>query len=120
MKFIYSIITIFVFSNNAYAMEKYFGTPNKISDWSISCSVDKGSIIDNYPNYIFKTSKNYCKGGVYNQRAEIETDKALPVSTEVAYDFQSRFTFKGDTDQDFDLLLVHQARCIHTIMKNLR
>ena len=71
MKFIYSIITIFVFSNNAYAMEKYFGTPNKISDWSISCSVDKGSIIDNYPNYIFKTSKNYCKGGVYNQRAEI-------------------------------------------------
>ena len=110
MKFIYSIIIIFVFSSNAYAMEKYFGTPNKISDWSISCTVDKGSIIDNYPNYIFKTSKNYCKGGVYSQRAEIETDKALPVSTEVAYDFQSRFTFKGDTDQEFDLFQIHDSR----------
>ena len=88
MKIIYLLIMIFIFGSNAFAKQKYFGAPNKISDWSISCTVDKGSIIDNYPNYIFKTSKNYCKGGVYNQRAEIETDKALPVSTEVAYDFQ--------------------------------
>ena len=104
MKFIYSIIIIFVFSSNAYAMEKYFSTPNQITDWVISCTVDKGSIVDNYPNYIFKTSKNKCSGDkTYKQRAEIVSKKALPPSTKVAYDFQSDFTFEGDTDQKFDI-----------------
>ena len=72
MKFFCSIIIIFVFSSYAYAMEKYFGSPNQITDWVISCTVDKGSIVDNYPNYIFKTSKNKCSGDkTYKQRAEI-------------------------------------------------
>ncbi len=42
MKFIYSIIIIFVFSSNAYAKQKYFDAPNQITDWRINCSVDKG------------------------------------------------------------------------------
>ena len=111
MKFICSIIIIFVFSSNAYAMEKYFGAPNQITDWVISCTVDKGSIVDNYPNYIFKTSKNKCSGDkTYKQRAEINTDKALSLSTKVAYDFQSDFTFEGDTDQKFDIFQMHDGR----------
>ena len=92
MKIIYSIIIIFIFGSNAYAMDKYFGAPNKITDWRISCSVDKGSIVDNYPNYIFKTSKNRCSGGTYNQRAEIATRKAITLSTKAKYNFQTIFS----------------------------
>ena len=111
MKFIYSIIIIFVFSSNVYAQQKYFGAPNQITDWKISCTVDKGSIIDNYPNYFFKTSNNRCSGDkTYKQRAEIVSAKALPLSTKVAYDFQSDFTFEGDTDQKFDIFQMHDGR----------
>ena len=111
MKFIYSIIIIFVFSSNVYAKQKYFGAPNQITDWKISCTVDKGSIIDNYPNYFFKTSNNRCSGDkTYKQRAEIVSGKALPLSTKVAYDFQSDFTFEGDTDQKFDIFQMHDGR----------
>jgi hypothetical protein len=92
-------------------MEKYFGVPNQITDWVISCTVDKGSIVDNYPNYIFKTSKNKCSGDkTYKQRAEIVSKKALPLSSKVAYDFQSDFTFEGDTDQKFDIFQMHDGR----------
>ncbi len=111
MKSIYSIIIIIVFSSNAYAKQKYFGAPNQITDWIISCTVDKGSIVDNYPNYIFKTSKNKCSGDkTYKQRAEIVSKKALPLSSKVAYDFQSDFTFEGDTDQKFDIFQMHDGR----------
>ena len=111
MKSIYSIIIIIVFSSNAYAKQKYFGAPSQITDWIISCTVDKGSIVDNYPNYIFKTSKNKCSGDkTYKQRAEIVSKKALPLSSKVAYDFQSDFTFEGDTDQKFDIFQMHDGR----------
>ena len=114
MKIIYSIIIIFVFGSNAFSKDKYFGAPNKITDWRISCSVDKGSIISNYPNYIFKTSKNYCQGGTYNQRAEIITRKALSLSTKAKYDFQTIFTFQDNSNnfytEKFDIFQVHDGR----------
>ena len=92
-------------------MEKYFSAPNQITDWVISCTVDKGSIVDNYPNYIFKKNKNTCSGDkTYKQRAEIVSKKALPLSSKVAYDFQSDFTFEGDTDQKFDIFQMHDGR----------
>ena len=94
MKIIYSIIIIFVFGSNAYSKDKYFGAPNKITDWRISCSVDKGSIISNYPNYIFKTSKNYCQGGTYNQRAEIITRKLFPYQQKPNMTFKRYLPFK--------------------------
>ena len=97
--------------SNVQAKQKYFGAPNQITNWIISCTVDKGSIVDNYPNYIFKTSKNKCSGDkTYKQRAEIVSKKALPPSTKVAYDFQSDFTFEGDTDQKFDIFQIHDGR----------
>ena len=113
MKIIYLVIIIFIFGSDSYAMDKYFGAPNKITDWRISCSVDKGSIIDNYPNYIFKTSKNRCSGGTYNQRAEITTRKAITLSTKAKYNFQSIFSIK-DNKQDFiekfDIFQIHDGR----------
>ena len=114
MKIIYLVIIIFIFGSNAFAKQKYFGAPNKITDWRISCSVDKGSIVGNYPNYIFKTSKNNCKGGVYNQRAEINTRKALSLSTKAKYDFQTIFTFQDNSNnfftEKFDIFQIHDGR----------
>lgn len=77
-------------------MDKYFGAPSNISDWKISCSVDKGSITGSGSNWVFKTSKNRCKGGGYKQRAEINTRKALSISTKAKYDFQSIFSMKSE------------------------
>ena len=114
MKIIYLVIIIFIFGSNSYAKDKYFGAPNKITDWRISCSVDKGSIVGNYPNYIFKTSKNNCKGGVYNQRAEITMEKALSLSTKAKYNFQTIFKIKDNSGsfypEKFDIFQIHDSR----------
>ena len=75
--FYFFIITFhFTFLTDVYSMQKYFGLPSKITDWDINCSVDKGGIIDSYPTYIFKTSKNRCGGG-FKQRSQITTSKAI-------------------------------------------
>ena len=112
MKKILLTLAFLLFSfSNVQAKQKYFGAPNQITNWIISCTVDKDSIVDNYPNYIFKTSKNKCSGDkTYKQRAEIVSGKALPLSSKVAYDFQSDFTFEGDTDQKFDIFQMHDGR----------
>ena len=114
MKIFYTIYIIFVFASNSYAMDKYFGAPSKITDWRISCSVDKVSIIDNYPNSVFKTSKNKCTGGTYNQRAEITTKKAITLSTKAKYDFQTIFTIqdisKSFYPEKFDIFQIHDGR----------
>ena len=119
MKIFYTIFIIFVFAYNSYAKNTYFGAPSKITDWVISCSVDKGSIIENHPIYTFKTSKNLCykgvnKGGIYNQRAEINTRNALTISTKAKYNFQSIFSIKDLSKnfykEKFDIFQIHDSR----------
>ena len=113
MKILYTIFIIFVFGSNSYAMDKYFGSPSKIADWRISCSVDKGSIIDNYPSYVFKTSKNRCSGGTYSQRAEITTRKAITLSTKAKYNFQTIFSITDGEKvfmEKFDIFQIHDGR----------
>ena len=77
MKILYTIFIIFVFGSNSYAMDKYFGSHSKIADWRISGSVDKGSIIDNYPSYVVKTSTNRCSCGTNTQREDSTTRKEI-------------------------------------------
>ncbi len=84
------IISNFTFSTDSHSMQKYFGSPSKITNWDIRCSVDKGGIIDTYPTYIFKTSKNKC-GGSWKQRSQIITSKAISTSIKSIYNFQSIF-----------------------------
>ena len=117
MKIIYLVIIIFIFGSNAFAKQKYFRAPNNISDCTFSCSPDKGSIIDNYPSYVFKTSKNnknVCKGGIYNQRAEITMEKALSLSTNGRYNFQTIFKIKDNSGsfypEKFDIFQIHDSR----------
>ena len=86
----------------------------KITDWRINCSFDKDKIINNYPSYIFKTSKNYCKGGTFHQRAEIRTKKGLSLWTKAKYDFQTIFTVQDNNNnfytEKFDIFQIHDAR----------
>ena len=113
MKILYTIFIILVFGSNSYAMDKYFGSPSKIADWKISCSVDKGSIIDNYPSYVFKTSKNRCSGGTYTQRAEIISRKAITLSTKAKYNFQTIFSITDGEKvfmEKFDIFQIHDGR----------
>ena len=61
-----------IVSQSVSSKPLYFGAPNKIIDWKISCKrVDPGSIEKEKNNWTFKTSKNYCVGGDWKQRAEI-------------------------------------------------
>ena len=92
-------------------MQKYFGSPSKITNWDINCSVDKGGIIDTYPTYIFKTSRNKCGGG-FKQRSQITTSKAISTSIKSIYNFQSIFSFydKADYKQKFDIFSINDGR----------
>ena len=101
----------FSFTNSGYAKQKYFVAPTKITDWEISCSVDKGAITGKGANWVFKTSKNKCEGGTFNQRAEISSKKAISTSTKAIYNFQSLFKFTSfDYDKQFDIFQVHDGR----------
>ena len=110
--FYFFIITFhFTFLTDVYSMQKYFGLPSKITDWDINCSVDKGGIIDSYPTYIFKTSKNRCGGG-FKQRSQITTSKAIFSSIKSKYNFQSIFSIndKSVNKENFDIFSIHDGR----------
>ena len=63
MKFITLLFFVVYAVNTSEAKTTYFGAPSEIKDWSVSCSVDKGSITRNGDEWTFKTSKNKCVGG---------------------------------------------------------
>lgn len=115
MRILLQIFFIAVLScNNVQAKQKmYFGAPNVITDWRKSCSPDKGSVVDDYPTYIFKKSKNNCSSP-YKQRAEIITKKALSVSAKAKYNFQTIFKIKDNSKKSlpekFDIFQIHDGR----------
>lgn len=111
MRYLYLYLTVLiVLSSNVSAKDKYFGAPSKISVWKISCSVDRGSITGGGSNWVFKTSKNRCTGGIFKQRAEITSNSALSISTKAKYNFQSIFTMKSSSNEKFDIFQIHDAR----------
>ena len=87
--YIFAASLIVLVNAKAFAMDTFSKAPTKIDDWRISCSVDKGSITGKDNNWIFRTSKNKCKGGTFQQRAEIYTKKAISPRLKAKYNFQS-------------------------------
>jgi len=77
--------------------------------WKISCGVDEGSITKKRRNYTFKTSSNHCTGGVFNQRAEINTEKVGP-KTRGAYLFETTVAMTSRSNQQFDIFQIHDGR----------
>ena len=77
--------------------------------WDVSCRVNKGSITQNKDILIFKTSENFCPGGVFNQRAEINTKK-LSTKEKASYQFETIFTMESNSSEVFQILSIHDGR----------
>ena len=117
VKYILTLMLVAINAKLSFSMDKYLQTPKIISGWNISCSVDDGSISFNGNNWIFKTSKNGCKGGFFKQRAEISSPKALKLSTKAKYEFQSIFSIKSNEEsrgilnvEKFEFFQIHDGR----------
>jgi hypothetical protein len=85
------------------------GVAGPLNSWSISCGVDAGSIKRVGKTWTFRTSANHCEGGIFNQRAEISTQSVTP-SHKGAYLFTSMIAMRADSDQQFSIFSVHDAR----------
>lgn len=108
-----SAITLFLFvmmSHAAHARGVFLGTPDHITNWIISCSVDAGSIRGGGNTWVFTTSTNRCKGGVYKQRAEINTKGSLSTKKKAQYRFQSYFRMESHDVEKFDIFQIHDGR----------
>ena len=80
-----------------------------LNRWKISCGVDKGSITQNGSTRVFKTSSNKCRGGTFNQRAEIKSGDVKP-TIKGAYRFSSYISMKSSSRQKFDIFQLHDGR----------
>src|SRR5215216_3879826 len=73
--------------------------------WQISCGTDRGSIKKAGSSYVFKTSKNHCQGGIFKQRAEINT-KNIKVTDQISYVFETAISFKSSSNEPFILFQI--------------
>lgn len=102
MRFILGLIAVLVFTpftvNAAWAVS-----------WETSCRVDKGSIKRQSGAYIFKTSKNHCSGGIFNQRAELSSS-SISISRKASYVFQSQVSMQSNSSEPFIIFQIHDGR----------
>lgn len=82
---------------------------NPLNRWQISCAVDKGAITKSGKTWIFKTSSNRCPGGIFNQRAEIYTDKISPTKVGT-YRFRSNISVRSPSNEKFAIFQIHDGR----------
>lgn len=80
-----------------------------LNRWKISCSVDPGAIQKKGRTWTFSTSANKCPGGIFNQRAEISTDKVSP-NTKGTYVFTSTVAMTNGRNERFGLFQMHDGR----------
>ena len=103
----------FTFSNDVFAREKYFGSPKKITDWTMQCSTkaNKEAVLDKYPTYIFRPVKNTC-GTSSTLRSQIKSRKAISTTITSSYNFQSIFSIsdKSFYKERFDFFSIEDGR----------
>jgi hypothetical protein len=85
------------------------GSANPLNKWKVSCGADPGSIVQKGRTWTFRTSKNHCPGGVWNQRAELSTDRVSP-RHKGAYLFRSTVAMNAGTNERFDIFQIHDGR----------
>ena len=85
---------------------RYFGPLN---DWDISCGADQGSITKSADTWIFKTSDNYCSGGTFNQRAEINTEN-YSTRREGDFLFSSNVAMTAPRNNEYSIFSIHDGR----------
>lgn len=82
---------------------------NPLNRWQISCAVDSGSISKKGRTWTFRTSDNKCPGGIFNQRAEIYTEKISP-NHKGTYRFSSFISLRSNADDKFGIFQIHDGR----------
>ena len=104
---ILSLLAIFMLAGCMSGQVHQSNTP--LNKWQISCGVDKGSIQKSGKTRIFRTSANYCSGGVFNQRAEISSGRVS--SNHIGrYQFSSTLSMKARKNEKFDIFQMHDGR----------
>lgn len=77
--------------------------------WKTSCSVDPGSIVRTGSSYVFKTSRNRCQGGIYDQRAEIRSSD-ISVARRSDQLFSATVSMTTASNEPFVIFQIHDGR----------
>lgn len=80
-----------------------------LNRWQISCGVDAGAISKSGKTWTFKTSSNQCPGGIFNQRAEIYSDRIKPTH-KGTYRFTSVVSVRSPSKETFAIFQIHDGR----------
>lgn len=83
--------------------------PSHAASWKTSCGVDSGSIKKSGSTYTFRTSKNHCAGGIFNQRAEL-TSSNISVGSKATYRFSTTLEMRSKSKEPFIVFQVHDGR----------
>ncbi|MGI0523975.1 hypothetical protein [Rhizobium giardinii] len=93
------ILSSFILTNYSHALS-----------WETSCTVDKGSIQrKGWSSYVFKTSKNHCRGGIFKQRSEINTSN-ISVTRKQTYVFSTIMAMNTKSAEPFLFFQIHDGR----------
>ena len=82
---------------------------NPLNRWRISCDVDAGSITKSDKTRTFKTSTNHCPGGIFEQRAELASER-VPPTTRYAYLFSTHIAMRSAVAEKYDIFQMHDGR----------
>lgn len=77
--------------------------------WETSCGVDRGSIERKSGTYTFRTSTNHCTGGIFTQRAEINTGD-ISIRKAGIYVFETTIAMTSSSNEDFVFFQIHDGR----------
>ncbi|WP_267139398.1 hypothetical protein [Anianabacter salinae] len=77
--------------------------------WDTSCGVDAGALSRSGADYVFRTSKNKCTGGIYLQRSEIFSDN-IRIDSPATYLFETTMSFRASQPEDAVVFQIHDGR----------
>ena len=80
-----------------------------LDQWEVSCGADKGAVTRQSGPWMFRTSSNHCPGGVFKQRAEIESGQ-ISASHKGAYLFRANIAVRTNSTENFDIFQIHDGR----------
>lgn len=82
---------------------------NPLDRWRVSCGAGAGAITRSGKDWTFKTSRNLCPGGIFKQRAELESDKIAPTQ-KGAYRFSTTLAISSASSETLTLFQIHDGR----------
>lgn len=107
-----SLFRSFCFLFSLAGISLLLSTPTQagpLDQWRVSCGVDDGAITKSRGIWTFRPSSNHCPGGIFQQRAEINTEP-VRASHKGAYLFETRISMTTNSSEKFDIFQIHDGR----------